>query len=473
MVSYLFQKGKYMTKKIGLSLVAATLLTSSAAMALEDTKVTGGVKLWYQSINDDAVSDDNFFGHNLTDTTKGANESGDLVLNLGVTAKATEKLGLGFKLYSATTLGLESNLVEGEAITNGSQNGGLNGDGNMPMWLGESYFTYQASSSNLLKIGRQELDTPLAYTEKWNAAPNTFEAAVLVNSSLPDTTVIAASVSRGNGFNNADVLATNTKTVNNGFSSYWGAASINESDVATDLNGDTDTLDTVSLGAKDKGGAYALGILNKSVESVPVNLWYYSVTDTASAVWVDAKIKMGDFGVDVIGASVTPTGITEELLDFLNDVGSTTATAAKVHAKFGDIAAYAAVSSVSDGNIPVANTATNFKKTKLPTASIFSDGMYAAQPGTTSTKVGASMGMGEASKLAVSYGMYQMGDGTSGYAIVGSGAHSIDTTTSEIDVVFKTKLDDLNLAAMYINQANYNAAEDTRQVIRIIAGIDF
>jgi len=431
-----------MTKKLGLSVVAAAAMLTTSAMALENVKVDGGIKLWYQTVNDDAQADDSFFDA----TSDAANESGDLTVNLGVTAQATKKVGLGFRLYSVSTLGLENNVVEGEAVSNGSQNGGLNGSGNMPMWLGESYFTYTAGST-LFKIGRQELDTPFAFTEKWNAAPNTFEAAVVVNSSLPSTTLIGAYVARGNGANNA--LGANTKTVVNGFNNYWAGVA----------------------GAQDTGGAYAIAAVFNGIENLPVKAFYYDVADTANAFWLDANFKMGNIGLTGIYAMANPAGVTEDFLDGLGDADATTAFAAKVCGKFDALSAYAAFSSVSEGNLPIANTATNFKKTKLPTASIFSDGMYAAQPDTTSMKIGASYAFTKATKLALSYGSYSVGE-NKGYASVW-GAAGNDTDTTEIDVVVATKVDEINLKAMYINQANYNAAEDDRSIIRVVAGINF
>jgi len=463
MVVYLFQKGKYMTKKIGLSLVAATLLTSSMAMAFEDTQVTGGMKLWYQT-QSQSDTDKDFLDREAS--------IGDLVANLGITSKANDHIGVGMKMYAATTLGLEENVVSNETLSNATSGGGvtgavLNGENANPYWLGEAYMTYTASNT-VVKIGRQELDTPLAYTEKWNAAPNTFEATAIINNDVPDTTIVAAFVSRGNGhFSGASGsgLTTNANTVLPAFNSYW--------------EGVTDGGNILTT--KDRGGAYALGILNKSSEMVPVNIWLYDVLETATATWVDATIAAGPVKVLLQGANVAPTGATQTFLDTTaGESQATTAMAAKVSATFGEISAYGAFSSVSAGNLPVANTATGFKKTKLCTASIFSDGMYAAQPDTASMKLGASMKMGEASSLAVSYGTYTIGknEESSGvaYTTAGSGKAGADLGTSEIDVVFKTKVSDINLAAMYINQAAYTKLagdEIDRSFIRVIAGIDF
>ena len=454
-----------MTKKIGLSLVTATLLTSSMAMAFEETKVTGGVKLWYQTQSHDetlAKNDEKtFFDREAS--------SGDFVANIGITSKANDHIGLGMKMYSATSLGLENNVVAAEAIggtSNVYAGGGTNGQDPNPYWLGEAYMTYTAGNT-IVKVGRQELDTPLAYSEKWNAAPNTFEATAIINNDVPDTTIVAAYVARGNG--HANTLTANTATVSGAtFNDYWGLTIDNNGDGVND----------------DRGGAYALGILNKTVESVPVNIWLYDVLETASAQWLDVAVDVGPAKIQALYSNVAPSGATQTFLDgTAGKSQATTATAVKASATFGDISAYAAMSQVSAGNLPVGNTATAFKKTKLYTASIFSDGLYAAQPDSQSMKLGASMKMGEDSSLAVSYGTYNLGknEESSGvsYTVVGAGGQTgADESVSEIDVVYKTKVSDINLAAMYMNQTNYDLDTDgktskDRSFIRIIAGIDF
>ena len=83
--------------------------------------------------------------------------------------------------------------------------------------------------------------------------------------------------------------------------------------------------------------------------------------------------------------------------------------------------------------LPIANTATHFKKTKLPTATIYGDGYVAAQPGATSFKLKAATKMAGIS-LAAQYGdysqdlsnAYSKGDSSEFDLIVGASLGAID-----------------------------------------------
>jgi hypothetical protein len=444
--------------KLGLSVVTAALLATSAT-ALDNIKVDGMAKIWYQTINDGAIADDGLFDGN----SDAANESGNLVFALGVTGNKGN-VGFGAKLYSLTTMGLENNTVEGVATSAGTEN---QGD---PTWLAESYVTYTAGKT-LVKIGRQELDTPLAFTEKWNAAPNTFEAAVVINQSIENLVLIGAYVGNGNGYDNGNALASNAKTVVSDFHSYYGGGANGNGTVAGD----------------DKGGAYAAAAVFSGIKDTPIKAFYYSLPETADAYWADVhgKVAMVDYGVIVAG--VTPSGATEEILDVLGDTSTTTAIAAKVSGNVAGVSLSGAFSVVSEGNIPVANTATNFKKTKLPTAGIFTDGMYVARPDTTAIKLTAGYKVADVD-LVASYVTSTTGE-NDGYVVVGSGAAAYtekgnveDLTTNEFNIVAKTKLDAVNLAAMYIYQQDYKATRtenngdvilDDRSIIRVIASVGF
>lgn len=61
--------------------------------------------------------------------------------------------------------------------------------------LGEAYLLGQWGNS-ILKIGRQEIDTPFLDTDDIGMVPNTYEGALFVNRDLPDTTIILAHVER-------------------------------------------------------------------------------------------------------------------------------------------------------------------------------------------------------------------------------------------------------------------------------------
>ena len=100
----------------------------------------------------------------------------------------------GLKGTILTTLGLENNLVSnvwGGAHTattaTGATYGGALGGAKVEnaSWVNEAWVALSAGKSTA-KLGRMELDTPLAFTETWTIEQNSFEAAVLINQDLPD-----------------------------------------------------------------------------------------------------------------------------------------------------------------------------------------------------------------------------------------------------------------------------------------------
>lgn len=440
--------------KLSLAALAAMSIASSA-FAVENVKVDGQIKLWYQTVASSATNGFGLFEQGVsdlanataTDATKGG-ATGDLVAKVRVTGDLTKKAGFGFTMYSASTLGLENNLVAGEALNIGASGGTLNGDSNWPVWLGEAYFTYKAGNT-IAKIGRQELDTPLAFTETWNAAPNTFEAAVLINKDLPNTTLVAAYVARGNG--------SGAGTVGTSFTSYGKTRVVG---TATNTVGETDS------------GAYALGMVGTWIPNLTVHPVYYNVQDLAHAYWVDATYNAGAVKVGAQYAKLEATGITEKVTLAAVTDKSVDGYAFEVSGALSGVNLSASYSDISSGNaaLAIANTATGVK-TKLYTASILSDGRVAAQPDTTSYKVSASTKLA-GFDLGASYGSYEMGANT------GSNGSNRTATTgkrdlTEVDLSVGTKIDDINLNVYYVNQTAFNAAKDDRQAIRVIAAINF
>ncbi len=62
-------------------------------------------------------------------------------------------------------------------------------------FIGEAYLNYAFGNTNI-KVGRQRLDTPLAGADDARMLPNLFEAAVVSNTDIEDTTLILAHVTR-------------------------------------------------------------------------------------------------------------------------------------------------------------------------------------------------------------------------------------------------------------------------------------
>ena len=376
-------------KKIILSVAVATMALSTAAAALEDIKVSGQAKLWYETKDAGAVS--------MFDQ---ANSSGEVVFKLAMTGKQGN-VGFGATLYETSTMGLESNLVSATRTNTANDD----------VYVGEAYITIPAGAKTTLKIGKQELDTPLAFSERWNATPNTFNAAVAINNSIDNLTLIGAYVGQDSNVVNWKSDGTPTST----------------------------TLDTV----------LAAGALYKN-DMIGVNAWYYQARSTASALWIDATVKAGPAAVTGYYAQMMPEDNVAP--------DDTSAFAVKVAGKVSSIKLMAAYSSVSDDNgLSVANLATGGKKTKLPTAGVYTDGLYVAMNDSEAFKVKAATKLGSTG-LALQY-------------VDNSNDSVVALNTQEIDLIITQKVGDVNLKAILMNR-DFDNADDINYV-RVIASVNF
>jgi hypothetical protein len=235
-----------------LSLVAA-LLVGTSAFAIENIKVAGDAKLFYST-------DDSGAGFFNKDTAFGQAE-----LGLGLSADLTEGVSAGTHLTVLSTLGLEGQLVNGVWE-------GTNGVSDY-FWMDEAWIAGTAGKTTG-KIGRMQLDTPLVFSETWSIATNTFEAAVVINQDLPDTTLVGAYVGGSNG--------------GDGSGTVLGAVN---------ANGTTNFRQFYN-------GAYAAGLVNNSWAPLTAQAWYYEATKVGTAYWVQADLNM-----EGILAGVQYTGI--------------------------------------------------------------------------------------------------------------------------------------------------------------------
>jgi hypothetical protein len=263
-----------MMKFTKMSLVAA-LLVGSSAFALENTKISGDANVVYGTSN--AGNDNDWFSKDAS--------SADIGLNLNVTTDLAKNdmvsisAGAGYTVL--TTLGLENNFVSGVwggahtataggAQTYGSGLGGASVD--TVNWFNEAWVAVTAGKTTA-KVGRMALDTPLAFTEAWSIEKNTFEAAVVINQDVPDTTLVGAFVGNGNG---TETFGTGSKMHSN--VSALGLA----------------TAGIVNGGGKfttyGSDGAYAVGAINNSFKPLTIQAWYYNVMRIATAYWLQADL---------------------------------------------------------------------------------------------------------------------------------------------------------------------------------------
>ena len=361
-----------------LSLAAIVALGVSAFADVENVKFSGNAKLFYGTNDADvwtgAITSNLGVQHNPNNTNGGAtpktsgtlfdqaNSYGQVAATIAATADLSESVKGKISVIGLSTLGLENNLVSDTWA------GGAAGT-QAQWWVNEAWLA-KTFGNTTLKVGRQELDTPLAFSEKWNIAANSFDAAVVLNNDLPQTTLVAAWVGRGNGTNGGVVAGVQNGT--DPFRTYGTAIK-----------------QAYGINALTPSGAYAVAAVTKLIPNTVAQVWFYDVDEIANAWWLQADVDLKDltsgltFGAQY--AYIDPQGA-------ISNLKESSAWAVKVGYGMDDLKVAAAYSSTdSDGVVTIANTATGAavgSQSKLYTEAWWNYG-YVGRPDTDSWMVSA------------------------------------------------------------------------------------
>jgi len=303
-----------------LSLIAALAVTT--AMASEST-ITGDAKLFYSTTdagNTDLFNKNGAFGNAAVSLDYSRNIADGVALNAGMTG--------------ITTLGLESTLVNGVWAPAG--NTGVNDTA----WIDVANVTAKLGNTTAV-IGRQKLDTPLAFTETWNIVENTFDAFTFVNNDLTDTTLVGSLVTRANGFTN--------------FTNIQGGM--------------------VDLG----DGIYTAGVVTKLIPNTTAQLWYYDFANNDDKVWAQADMNLAQ-GI-TLGAQYVQV--------MANAGDDSSVVAAKLGYEANDIALSAAYSKADDKGASNFANYGGYGGSKLYTEAWWNFG-FVSQPGAQAITVAAS-----------------------------------------------------------------------------------
>jgi len=145
--------------------------------------------------------------------------------------------------------------------------------------LGEAYLQYDSPTGNMIKIGRQKLDTPLAGSDDVRMLPNLFEALVLKTDHIEKSTLILAHVSRfsAGSFSNAYPQAGGALALSTGYG----------------LNNDSGTfmnMGEYAVGEKTKGVS-ALGFMSSLIPNTKLTVWDYFAHDILNAIYAKVEIS--------------------------------------------------------------------------------------------------------------------------------------------------------------------------------------
>lgn len=274
----------------------------------------------------------------------------------------------------------------------------------------QAYLTYGLGNSSL-KVGRQYLPralSPFAFTESWTPVKNSFDAALFVNTDVPDTTIVLAGVRKANR-----VLGDL-----NHFQKFHG------SDVAGMV-----TLQNKSLPGLTLTGSYYL-----LPDAVPKG--------DAQAFWGDAQFKISDYTIGVQGGEISADG-----LDSIPALG------AKVSAKVGifdAMLAYAKVGAATDQALSISNHAGAGIHTPLYTQSVLNQGSIKRDADSIKVAVGVKALGG---RLGLTYTYADMGETAAQSIIMPHSNTGKAGVYQDIDLTYKTSITkSTTLLLAYINQ---------------------
>lgn len=331
-------------KLIKISLAAASAV-SMAAAAGEITPVEETAPAI-----EDRVDYGTVFGQSRTfyidRTYKGSIENNRNSLAAGgyIGYKSPEYNGLSAAVVLYGVYGFDIHDEDAEVAGSSSYDPALYGDGfKNYLYVGEAYLNYLYENT-IIKIGRQKLNTPLAAADDARMLPNLFEAAVVTNNDVEDTTLIAAHIiGEGVGtFGNVYPTSLPSLAIQSGYGYGYKLGT----------NGDFANMGEIALGkGNDTAGVTALAAIYKGIDGVTLQAWDYYAHDILNALYLQA-----DFGWDCLLNNAVKMNAS---LQYINqsDIGDALAGnvdsnywGAKLGAKYGNLSGYVAYSQTADSD---------------------------------------------------------------------------------------------------------------------------
>lgn len=277
-------------KKIVLSVVAASTVASIGSFAADDLasafkegKASGQIRAFY--INRDYDK--------RNETATNPDRSGFAIGGkLGYETASLYGVSAGATFYTTNAMGTKnSNPYKSEQSIYGTAS--ATGEARPDVtYLGQAYVQATIGKTTA-KIGRQELNTPLAGMDDARMLPNLFEAAVVINKDIKDTTIIGAVVTRmaaGTFANVYNAAGSGTPlSMQSGYGASW-------------KTGEFKTMSKTALGnSVDNRAVYAVAAINNSISGLTIQAWDYYADDILNAIYAQADYKF-NLGVDMVAS---------------------------------------------------------------------------------------------------------------------------------------------------------------------------
>ena len=302
-------------------LASSSFAADTLADAFKNGKVNGELKAYYFGTND--------------------GDKGQDIFTTGVSLAYKTASFYGF------TLGLTAQGSSSPFASEGSKDtyaGSMYGPGAQ---LSEAYLAYTIGKTTAM-VGRMYLDTPLVASSGSRVVKDAFEGAAIINTDLPNTTLIAGYVQKGQD-------RTNNGGTDNGEIGKFTK------------NFATGSLSYGQLPVEAEDGAYTLAVINKSITGLTLTAAYAYANDIAQLGYAEALYegKVGEVGYTLGGQfyynkfdnTLTKTANTRAGFDYADD--SINSYALKAGLSFKGINGTVAFSQTSNDDVATAVAADN------------------------------------------------------------------------------------------------------------------
>lgn len=303
-----------MKKQVILSIAAIGFVSAASLNAADDIntmfsegKVSGQARMFY--------IDREYQGSAGTKTHRGTTAIG------GYLKYETASLS-GFNLGAAfyTTNKIDSRNTVDQTL--------LGQDNENYTMLGEAYLGYKYQNTSF-KGGRQKLSTPMLGDDDARMIPNLFEAYVLTNKDISNTTLTLGHVTKfaQGTFGRAYSATPTASNANKLLSATSGYSYID----SLDQTGEFENVGTYAFGESTNGITMA-SITYTGIENLKLTLWDYYAHDIMNIVYADANFSWKCLITDMIKPYAGVQVIKEDSVgdEFGGDIDST-----YVAAKFG------------------------------------------------------------------------------------------------------------------------------------------
>lgn len=389
----------------------------------------------------------------------------------GFETAAVNNLKFGIMAYTTNSL------FQDNSPTNAHVDPSLFGkDKDNVTYIGQLYVDYNYKNTKV-KVGRQEINTPMAGMDDARMLPNLFEGVVITNKDLPKTTLIAAhfwNMAYGT-FANA-YSACSYLGLQSGYG-CGGYTAINQGLAKYDT-GKFTNIGKQAIG-KSNSGVTTVAVIYEGIQNTKLQLWDYYVWDIMNILYLQ-----GDYTLKVSNVKTTLS------LQYINEtnVGSKIKEATWINSGKKEVGAnyFGAkinfnipVPVVENFNLYAAYSLTGKDKNKVLNGGIITP--FGGTPGftqgtvtrlgyvadTTAWKVGTSFDIIKGLNLHLSYAYFNVGKD----ALYAAKTH--DASETDWDLTWKCRLiKNLELKARGIYTWNFVPGQNFTEY-RVIANYNF